>query len=543
MRLPLNHLALILAPLLAAGQEPSAGVVPVVAAEIVSVDVRVTDRKGRPVAGLPCEAFRVFDEGQAAALEVCSGPQLSAASQAAEPGQAAGAGPAALRRETPPVLVVYVDPVLLGAAGRRRALEYARVLSLDHIAGGGRLVLMAGEDSGPRALTALASRADEVGAALDSLARVGRAVPAAIADERVALEQLEGVLEVQGCAVPLLLSVVDAYASRRVGEAQAAAERLRLLVDAMAAIDGRKSLVYLSEGLEQRPGIQLHDQLTDICPDLSHDERSRLHAAMLERDTSRLLEEVAARANRARVTFYPIDARGLASPAAMDVSRGSRRFVPSARNDAVRDANVTALLHLLARETGGFPTLKGLEAGAVAKRLRAEAEGRYVLGIAPRGESGQRRRLRVEVPDSPRLKLRFRESYSLRDATAGRAQRALSALVLGLEQDDLGAVIDRVLEPRQAGPETFVRIRIPRRPMLVEAQRRFRVVIALQGERAAATVRQQEFHATASAEPHHELRIRIESAVGDAEAGVVVEDLDSGVVTVRRLPPGTPPLE
>ena len=86
---------------------------------------------------------------------------------------------------------------------------------------------------------------------------------------------------------------------------------------------------------------------------------SELFAAEREFDLSRAFQEVAARANAARVTIYPVNGGGLTTNSVADVSQqADRRYTPTPNNDRVRAVNVKAGPGILAEETGGVRDLR-----------------------------------------------------------------------------------------------------------------------------------------------------------------------------------------
>ncbi|MEO5761825.1 MAG: VWA domain-containing protein, partial [Vicinamibacteria bacterium] len=334
-------------------------------AQVVAVDVVVTDRKGRAVTDLGQEDFELYEDNrpvQVSAFEPPSASRGAAATKGA-PNVAMSA-----ERDIPiaevSTVVIYVDRWLLSPAGRKRAVDQAAELAVALLSQGAKVLVIA-DENGLRPLTKLTSDATEVRRALAQLQ--GWATQSfSVTDTRHVLEDIhttiQGVAASGGCgatpacvcALPQITDIIRTYATSRLFEAQTAAGRLAFVANAAGSLPGRKVLIYVSEGLEQRPAIQLFDQVQTICPEALSRDASALFVPMLEFDTSQALREATARANAARVTLYPIDARGLTGFSSMDLSQADRRYIPSAGNDMVKEANLTAQYHLLAEETGGF---------------------------------------------------------------------------------------------------------------------------------------------------------------------------------------------
>ncbi len=519
-------------------------------AQLVVVDVFVTDRKGRPVSNLVASDFEMLDDHRQVRIAAFESPRATpeAGAGTREPGGVqAGRATASPDAE---VMVVFIDRKLLGPAGQHRAVDQAEALARDHLKLGGRVVVVA-EDGPLRPMTAVTASPDEVQGALDRIKAWATSSPGA-AHERVVLELFEGIIETQGCTggLPQLVDVVRDYARWRGIEAQEARDRLNALVDALVGMPGRKAVVYVSEGLEQRPGIHLFDQITSICPEVLQRDFSQVFAAMQEIETSPALKDASARANAARVTFYPLDARGLMSATAMDLSRGIRRYVPSAKNDFIRDANLVNPYQLLAEETGGFPMVRGLSPEAAGKRFAAEAAGHYVLAFAPaRDPDGKAHDVTVRFRKERNLEIRHRRSYLHAEPSVQRGQRALSALFFGLEENSLHATLDVQRGPASSAGETsaVLRIGLPFAALRFQdtdagRQAQVRVVIAhrpLENQAQKPTaVREREFTITApSGAPvgaAHDIVVDVPIDGSSREFAVGIEDMASGAMSYLR---------
>ena len=524
-----------------------------VAAQLVVVDAFVTDNKGRPVSNLVATDFDLLDDHKNVQIVGFEAPRTGAVEKPADTKLAPGA-PIMGSASTPDaeVMVIFIDRKLLSPGGRRLAIQQSGALASDHVKAGGRVVVVA-EDRTLRPLTAVTSSIEEIRRALGRIEVLAIQSPGAD-QERTVLSQFEAILEAEGCldGLPQLLNVVRDYGRWRAIEVLEARDRLNGLVDALVGLPGRKALVYVSEGLEQRPGIHLFEQITSICPEVLHRESSQIFAAMQEIETSPTLKDAAARANAARVTFYPIDARGLMSATAMDLSRGNRRFIPTAKNDFVRDANLVNSYQLLAEETGGFPMVRGLSPAVATKRFQAEASGHYVLAFVPaRDPDGKAHDITVRLKKERRgLRIRHRMSYLHAEPAVQRGQRALSALMFGLEENGLRAVLDIQRAPAspEGGASAIVKIRLPLDALRFEdadggRQARVRVVVALRSTdglkpRAPAVVREKEFTIVvapgAATSGLHDVVVDVPIDGPNYDIAVGVEDLASGLTTYFR---------
>lgn len=421
-------------------------------AQLVIVDVHVKDSKGRPVAGLRREDFDLFEDDVKVPLTAFRGPSARSG-DLLPPASAASATPAADATAAEPLtLAVYVDRWLLSPTGRKRALDQAAALAAGHIARGAQAIVI-GDERGLRALTPLTRDAEVIRAELARLQSWATSSPGTtegrqvLDNIRTRIELAESGLECPTlppclCVLPDLINMVRAYAGARAADARGAAERLSFLTSALGTLSGRKALIYVSDGLEQRPGLHLYDQIGTICPQALEKDFSTLTAAMQELETSPPLREAAARANAARVSLYPVDARGLAGHSAGDITQERREYAPTPKNDSIRDANLTSPLHLLAEQTGGFALLRGLDPPTALGQFDADERGHYVLGFAPGDPDGQTHILRVGLKPGAsggeKTAIRHRQSYRRAALPDRRGQRALSTMIFGLEENGLG---------------------------------------------------------------------------------------------------------
>lgn len=542
----------------APSQQPAAPLtIPPSVAQMVIVDAYVIDSKGRPVTGLKAEDFELLEDNQRVPIAAFRAPPEIAPS---------GADPSANQTETPPqgeklTVAIYVDRWLLSAPGRKRALDQAAALAASHIARGAQAIVI-GDERGLRALTPLTHDAAVVRAELTRLQSWATESPG-VAEGRQVLDNIRSRIELAGglecpdlppclCVLPELIGMVRTYSGARARDVQGASERLSFLVNALGSLEGRKALIYVSDGLEQRPGIHLYDQLGAICPQALQKEFSTITAAMQEWETSPPLREAAARANAARVSLYPIDARGLTGLSAGDISQADREYVPNPRNDSIRDANLVNPLQLLAEETGGFALLRGLEAPAAMKRFEADERGHYVLGFAPGDPDGRTHaievRLTAAVTKAAKAEVRHRRSYRRAVSLDRRGQRALSTMIFGLEEDGLGVEAEA---QRMTATTAQVRVVLLLSSLKAAADKeeaRVKMVVSFRNaedEKAAPVVREKDvIFPLGALELEREGGLRemmVEVPIGASAYDFVigVEDLSSGISSYlkRSVPP------
>lgn len=181
-------------------------------------------------------------------------------------------------------------------------------------------------------------------------------------------------------------------------EGQASLTGLRATVDALAALPGRKSVLYFTENLPVT---------------------SRLKAKF---------DELIGRANRANITIYPVDAAGLrvhseeaklgrnvgvaGSQAVGDERRGDGGWTKDLeQQEQMLSSRPGAILGRLAKDTGGFLLDNTNNLAAGVARMQQERTTYYLLAYQPvKAMDGKFRRVSVKVK-RPKVIVRARPGY------------------------------------------------------------------------------------------------------------------------------------
>lgn len=506
---------------------------PPVATDVVHVDVVATDARGRPVRDLARDDFTLFVDGAATPFELFEPPSpgRGTAARAASPApKGASPHPAPTAPDVrAPWLVVHLDAEELTPGGRRRVFDGLEDWLLAQVAAGERLLVTVSD----RGVRVLGPPAADLAAARELLARAAalpvrgarrtasdQAIREAVRDLVVGAEETG---QTCGDVFRLAQSLVESRARERSAELRAGIETLAGLVAALSTLPGNKSLLLLGEGLEQRPAIALFHQLGDICPAAVESDPSRFAGPMQLYDLSRDWQALAARANAARVTFYPVDAAGLRSASAADVAHELRRFAPSSRNDRVRDANERAAPGILADETGGLAIHSRNRPATALSSVVGDHGARYALGFTPRGVAdGQRHSVRVEARRSG-IRLRHRQSFRHAEPGDALLRQAWSTLLLGVERDDLGVTGDARFDA--GGRLEVALLASGSSPVLG----RVRVVMLHRGERGIEA-REKEIEPFTSG-----VVVGFEAALPFDEVAVALQEPTTGRTTLRRL--------
>jgi VWFA-related protein len=184
----------------------------------------------------------------------------------------------------------------------------------------------------------------------------------------------------------------------------------------------RKALIYVSDGYDFNPFATSRQKArADMQPqrssDGTDDQTSQDDTSALwerqgqqfaEADLARELSDLTRTANRANVTMYTIDPRGLVGMPDLDEQVDMTEW-----QDYVRKSQDS--LRVLAEETGGIAVVNQNDFNKALKRIDAETSDYYVLGYYSSNPDPLRRNRQIEVKVTrPDVQVWSRRGYTLK---------------------------------------------------------------------------------------------------------------------------------
>lgn len=475
---------------------------------LVNVEVYVTDKKGNPVEGLSVDEFRVLEDGKPVEVTnfyaAVGGEPAEISGQEGAKTSGQGSLPLVKPENQRLNLILFIDNVNINPQGRNRVLEALRGSLFFHLNNDDR-VLLVSYDGSLNIRRGLTGDPEEVAKALDEMVQGSpRGVHASL-DRLDILRQLQQVQNeydddqtfgagslrpendnLDGIAQSLL-STVRTYAQARYRETEQTIATLGNFVDSLAGLEGRRALIYVSDGLSLRPGEALYQAwertFRDILGGLGGlggftDTQSESR----DSDATALFEALGRRANANQVTFYTILASGERNPAMTLAERGA--FANIGETDlgqawgegleSIERSNYRGSMQILAAATGGRATLQTGDIGSALRRLKRDLDTYYSLGYVPPSEDGKSHRIQVEVT-RPGLEVRHRESYRNKTADEQMSDETLSALLFDTDHNPLGVRISFGEEQPTDGGEFLVpvMVRFPIAKVLLLPQEHF----------------------------------------------------------------------
>jgi VWFA-related protein len=201
----------------------------------------------------------------------------------------------------------------------------------------------------------------------------------------------------------------------------------------MSAINGRKHLVYVSNGL---PSIIARDLLYELS---RMDGSSTQQTMVMPYKLTRRYDALADAANSFDVTIHTIDASG-ADHGPQALGDGINRRSPAAHR--ITRENRQAALRMLANKTGGLAIVDTDEFAAACDRLRNDMLTYYLLGFTFTGSAADKVHLiDVQLDVEQEYQLRYRNTLVEKSLPSRVQDEVTSALVRDVPGNDMAIAV------------------------------------------------------------------------------------------------------
>ncbi|HEV2844462.1 MAG TPA: VWA domain-containing protein, partial [Thermoanaerobaculia bacterium] len=469
MRSLLPLAALLLALPLPARQEP----VPAppfaesIDVEVVNVEVQVTDREGRRVPGLDRGDFELFVDGRPVEIvnfaEVAEGstvapkeplPSAPQESLPAPPGEAA---PAAPSEPEPLSLVIYVDNDNLRPFRRNRALQQLGEV-LDGMLGPRDRTMLVTREGSLHVRRPLSPGKESLAADLKKLERLATR---GVQQDSYPRQTFETIHEFACDREAEAHEAARSYARIVTDEVKQTLNSLENLIESLAGIEGRKAVLYVSDGIPLRPGEDAFALLGALCGNSDPFQAE---------DVAARLRKVTTLANANGVTLHTLEAAGLRNFSG--ASAESQYTLLSPEMDFFNTAAVQDSLFNLASETGGRAILNANDFKPDLGKVAGDLRSYYSLGYSPaRSGDGRIHRIEVKVRREG-LRVRHRTTHRDRPRDERLAARVQTALLHGIVDNPLQARLALVSSvPAERGRHLVtLRLQIPLKRLVLLSQ-------------------------------------------------------------------------
>jgi len=217
--------------------------------DVVNVEVFVVDRKGRPVYGLEREDFQLIVKGQPMEISNFYAPR---------PPDEAPAEPQTMVLEAvkvpppPRHIVVFVDHTNLLRARRLEIIASLRTLIEERLAKGDR-IMIAAYDARVEILSNYGDDAEVHAAALETIDHTS----ASTFETQAEYNRILRCMEVECNEPEFIWDDVNFYARQLRHRSRIMLAHLETVIDSMAGLPGRRSLLIVGDGIAVRPGESL----------------------------------------------------------------------------------------------------------------------------------------------------------------------------------------------------------------------------------------------------------------------------------------------
>ncbi len=422
---------------------------------VVNVEVFVTDKKGNPVTDLRQEDFEVRADGEVVDItnfftSVADSSVEASEVTTAPPGAILGALPESEEKRLS--LILYIDNLSIRPSNRNAVFDALRTFVNRDLHQGDRVMVMT-FDGELKVRHEFVTLPQTLMPSLDEMeADAGRGGEMD-ADLQLVLDllaemQLEGsgplgsVIDPETQALEAL-EVVRAYAQKASQRARVSLRGLGQIIDQLAGLEGRKAVLYVSDGLPLRPADALmrawQSRFGEASAELG---RGSVQAEVQDYDLTPDFQRLGRRANAQGVVLHALDAsryKGTGSVAA-DTLSSRAQGLWSSEFDTLQTASLQESLRILAESTGGRALLRISDIGEALEGLARDLDSYYSLGFAPDPEKKGFQRLKVKVRRKG-LRVRHRGGYEVKTTEQKVAAQALAAAFFKQGDNPLGVVL------------------------------------------------------------------------------------------------------
>lgn len=415
---------------------------------VVNIDAFVTDKKGNPVDGLTKDDFRIFQDGTekeitnfaeythevyrtlfatpTPGLEVPRPTPTPAASELS-------------RDEVKPIfMMVYVDNLNLRPLDRNRVLRQVREFVRGNLQPPMQIMVVRFD----RSLKIVQPFTSDPAEVLNSLRSMRMSTGGRKArdndrkevldmmrksqeQERVSGSGITGTQGNYGHAYQLMKS----FANEEANNLAFTVGSLREAIAMLAGLPGRKSILYISDGLQMIPGIDLFYEYSSIYHDTS------ILTLTTRYDRTDLFKALVSSASSQGVAFYTVGAQGLE---VVGSGTAESRYAQDSLSSTVGTSSYNDSLHYMADATGGRAIVNTNNFEAGFERIGHDLYNYYSLGYTLTS-SGQDRihSVKVELRNHPEYTLRYRRRFVEKSRESQVQDRVMAGLITPVDDNPM----------------------------------------------------------------------------------------------------------
>jgi len=458
---------------------------------VINVDVFVRDRKGRPVDGLTIEDFRVIQDGTNMPISNFAAHTFDAGDRrflSPEVSEVSADDPEAPPPFVQPAYVVlHIDNENLLPLHRNRVLERVRTFVDETLAAPVRMMVASPRrslrieqpftDDPDVVIAALQRVSTDSGGRIvrdrerhrifawmgESALNIGRPAfeMSFDIDRRNTMEQVQAQNNHQRMIMAQVRAQITVYAEGETGVQKNSLAAMHEVLRLVSGLQGRRSIIYVSNGLPMTPGLGLMHEFAAVFRD------SSIFTRQAQWDLTPDLRALAAAANRQGVSLYTIDASGLNH---LEGFGPDDNVAPQAATSWFSQQNLQNSLTYLADATGGLAVINTNDVSAGLRSIRDDIHHYYSIGYTiSTGNGDTTHRIGVELPRHPDYDIRHRKWFNEKTLETRVQERVSSLLVRNVENNPLELKL-RFSEPTPVARKQWevpCRVSIPLRNLVL----------------------------------------------------------------------------
>jgi VWFA-related protein len=504
---------------------------------VVEVDVVVLDAHGAPVTGLHPADFELRVGGHK--RQITNFYEINRREDAVQAAKAGAAQTApAARRD---YVVLFIDDLHLNQHEKKRALDGLRTFVKQHV-GRGTAAMLVSCDGSLHILCRFTENPEPVISAIDDFERK----PAHVSEFQRERHELLNFIDEQraicqdpkqsrACAAETIPQRIETFAQLESHMVAQTTDSLSYMATAMSGLDGRRVLVYVSDGLSMQPGAEVYQYFkpdefktgdnNDITKILQQSQPMDALGHNLGESMQLLAKETALNG----VQFFAINARGVQG---FDEGVESRSASSRLDSSLIR-ANLNSTLQLMADETGGRAIIDENDMDLAFTKLDDHLASYYSLGFVSDGTDKSE-----DVSVSVKRKgMAVRATKHVRQRTAREAiaDRVRSSLYSRLEDNPLDARITLVPLAEKSGLKATITIptsKLSILPQDIGYGASFSVFVAMMDDQLRETAVRMFVHKLSAAETNESVQtLTLEVPPGTYTVSLAVADSYSSTVS------------
>ena len=384
---------------------------------VTSIEVVVTDSKGQRVAGLTPADFEVKQDGIAQKITnfyaVAGGKLLLEDGTTLDLGSKAEA--AEVPRDVKARYIFYVDNLNIQPMNRNRMFKRLKEF-VAQVVGPNAEGMVVTFDRSLKVRRQFTSDVNDLLGALDQIELESAGGTTAKGEWKDALDKIAS-----SKTSDEAIGAVRMYAQSVRNDIEFTIDAIKQTLDSMAGLQGRKSLLYMSEGLPASAGYELFNVIREKFQDTAATMNQ------FDFDLNTKYVKIVQSANANGVTIYTLDASGLTTSDVMSADSRGRDDKIHVDEFQMRQ-NMQGPIRMMAEETGGKSTVNSNDWKAGLDDIAADFSNYYSIGFrSARGVTDRPHKIDVEVKRKG-LTVRTRTSYVEKSIETRTAEAVVASL-------------------------------------------------------------------------------------------------------------------